>query len=181
MGSLYYLVSQLPALDSYEGRGQLPITEKSFKELCSRFLSEKDIKNLEKLSLEPSKSEESTGSQFLDKWNEKERALRFALAQVRALKMKKEAEMLPGSCTADIVQAARTAVGMDSPLSAEEYLNQYRMDTLKSLTPIDGFCVDAIYAYGLKLMLAQRMRLFDVEIGKDSYHKIYDEILGDAK
>ena len=62
MGSLYYLVSQLPALESYEGRGQLPITEKSFKELCSRFLSEKDIKNLEKLSLEPSKSEESTGS-----------------------------------------------------------------------------------------------------------------------
>lgn len=181
MGSLYYLVSQLPPLEGYDGRGQLPITEKTFKDLCSNFLSEKDQKLLESLSLEPQKEEESTGSPFLDLWYEKERNLRFALAQIRALKMKKEAEMLPSTCTADIVQAARTAVGMDSPLSAEEYLNQYRMDTLNSLTPIDGFSVDAVFAYGLKLMLAQRMKLFDVEIGKDSYHKIYDEILGDAK
>ena len=181
MGSLYYLVSQLPALESYEGRGQLPITEKSFKELCSRFLSEKDIKNLEKLSLEPSKSEESTGSQFLDKWNEKERALRFALAQVRALRMKKEAEMLPGSCTADIVQAARTAVGMDSPLSAEQFLYEYRLRLLDDLRPLDGFSIDAVYAYGLRLMLVERMRKFEVENGKASYHKIYDTILDGDK
>lgn len=181
MGAQYYLVSQLPALENYEGRGQLPLTEKSFKELASRFLDEKDKKILETLSLEPPKSEAKTGSEFLDKWNEKERNLRFALAQIRALKMKKESEMVPGSCTADIMQAARTAVGMDSPLAAEEYLNQYRMETLKTLTPLDTFCVDAVFAYGLKLMLAERMKLFDAEIGKDSYHKIYDEILGDAK
>ena len=171
----------MPALESYEGRGQLPITEKSFKELCSRFLSEKDIKNLEKLSLEPSKSEESTGSQFLDKWNEKERALRFALAQVRALKMKKEAEMLPGSFTADIVQAARTAVGMDSPLSAEQFLYEYRLRLLDDLRPLDGFSIDAVYAYGLRLMLVERMRKFEVENGKASYHKIYDTILDGDK
>lgn len=181
MGAQYYLVSQLPAIDNLEGRSQLPITEKSFKELCSRFLDKKNMKILESLSLEPPKDETSTGSAFLDKWNDRERCLRLALAQIRALKMKKESEMLPGSCTADILQAARTAVGMDSPLAAEEYLNQYRMDTLKSLTPLDGFCVDAVFAYGLKLMLAQRMKHFDRETGKDSYHKIYDEILGDAK
>ena len=181
MGSQYYLVSQLPSLENYEGRGQLPLTEKSFKELCSRFLSKKDCKILEKLSLEPPKSDAKTGSALLDKWNEKERNLRFALAQIRALKMKKESEMIAGSISADVMQAARTAVGMDSPLAAEEYLNQYRMETLKNLTPLDNFSLDAVFAYGLKLMLAERMKLFDAEIGKDSYHKIYDEILGDAK
>ena len=89
--------------------------------------------------------------------------------------------MLPAGCTADIIQAARTAVGMESPLAAEEYLNEYRMETLNSLTPLDNFCVDAVIAYGLKLMLAQRMKKFDVETGKASYHKIYDEILEESK
>ena len=180
MGKQYYLVSQLPAIENVDGRA-LPITEKYFRDLCQRFLDEKSLAILDSLSLEPPKDDAKTGSDFLDRWNDRERCLRLALAQIRALKMKKESEMLPGSCTADILQAARTAVGMDSPLAAEEYLNQYRMETLKSLAPLDNFCVDAVFAYGLKLMLAQRMKHFNREIGKDSYHKIYDEILGDAK
>ena len=89
--------------------------------------------------------------------------------------------MLPPGCTADIIKAARTAVGMDSPLAAEEFLNQYRMDTLNSLAPLDSFSVDAVIAYGLKLMLAQRMKKFDVAAGKEAYHKIYDEILEESK
>ena len=177
----YYLVSQLPNISASEGKTALPLNTEEFRELASRFISNEEKAVLEGLSLVPPMELTSTGSAFLDVWYEKERNLRFALAQIRAQKLKKDSVPLPPGCTADIISAARTAVGMDSPLSAEEYLNQYRMDTLKSLTPIDGFCVDAIYAYGLKLMLAQRMRLFDVEIGKDSYHKIYDEILGDAK
>lgn len=180
MGKQYYLVAQLPALEETEARSSLPITEKYFRDLCSRFLSEKEMKILDNLSLEPTKEEVKTGSDFLDAWNDKERCLRLALAQLRALKLKKDSDILPGTCTADIIQAARTATGMDSPLSAEEFLNEYRLNTLSLLTPIDSFCVDAVYAYGLKLMLLQRMKLFDMEKGKVSYHKIYDEILGEA-
>ena len=180
MASQYYLVSQLPAVENIESK-QLPITEKYYRDLCSRFLDEKSLKIVDSLSLEPPKKEVRTGSAFLDAWNDRERALRMALAQVRALKMKKESDPLPGSCTADVLQAARTAVGMDSPLAAEEFLNKYRMETLKSLTPIDTFSVDAVFAYGLSLMLAQRMKKFDVETGKVSYHKIYDEILEESK
>ena len=44
---------------------------------------------------------------------------------------------------------------------------------------MDNFSIDAVYAYGLKLMLVERMRKFDVENGKASYHEIYDNILGD--
>lgn len=179
MASQYYLMSQLPAIDENDSK-QLAITEKYFRDLCSRFLDEKSLKVLENLSLEPNKEEVSTGSEFLDKWNDKERCLRLALAQIRAVKMKKESTVLPGSCTADILQAARTAVGMDSPLAAEEFLNQYRMDTLNSMQPIDNFSIDAVYAYGLKLPLCQRMKLFNKEVGKVSYRKIYDEILGET-
>lgn len=180
MAKQYYLVSQLPAIENIDSK-QLPITEKYYKDLCSRFLDAKSLKIVENLSLEPPKKEEPTGSAFLDAWNDRERCLRMALAQVRALKMKKEFDVLPGGCTADILQAARTAVGMDSPLSAEEFLNKYRMEALKSLTPIDSFSVDAVFAYGIGLMLAARMKKFDVENGKVSYHKIYDEILEESK
>jgi len=174
----YYLVSQLPNISTSEGKSALPLTGNQFRELCSRFVSNDEKKNLEELSLVPPRENSSTGSVFLDTWYEKERNLRFALAQIRAQKMRKDAVSLPAGITADILQTARTSVGMDSPLSAEQFLFDYRIRLLDDLRPIDSFSIDAVYAYGIKLMLVERMRKFDTEIGKTSYHKIYDDILG---
>lgn len=177
----YYLVSQLPNISASEGKANLPLTSEGFVELCSRFVSEKEKVILQNLSLVPAKELTSTGSKFLDTWYEKERYLRFALAQIRAQKMKKDSYSLPAGCTADIVTAARTAVGMDSPLSAEQYLYEYRLRLIDDIYPMDNFSIDAVYAYGLKLMLIERMRKFQVENGKTSYHKIYDTILDGDK
>ncbi|MCQ2591500.1 MAG: DUF2764 domain-containing protein [Treponema sp.] len=176
----YYLVSQLPNVSSAEGKSALPFNTNGFKELCCRYISEKEKETLNGLSLVPPKDAASTGSAFLDVWYEKERNLRFALAQIRAQKMKKDNVSLPAGCTADIVSVARTAVGMDSPYSAEQYLFEYRIKLLEDLKPLDNFSIDSVYAYGLKLMLVERMRKFDVENGKTSYHKIYDTILGET-
>lgn len=173
----YYLVSQLPNISSAEGKTALPLNGESFRELAGRFISEDEKVILNGLSLVPPRELESTGSAFLDTWYEKERNLRFALAQIRAQKMKKDGVTLPSGCTADIVGTARTAVGMDSPLSAEQFLYDYRLRLLDELRPMDAFSIDAVYAYGIRLMLIERMRKFEVENGKTSYHKIYDEIL----
>ena len=175
----YYLVSQLPNISTTEGKANLPLNGKSFIELAGRFISEDEKITLNGLSLVPPKELTSTGSVFLDTWYEKERNLRFALAQIRAQKMKKDSIPLPPGCTTDIVNIARTAVGMDSPLSAEQFLFEYRIKLLDEIRPMDNFSIDAVYAYGLKLMLVERMRKFDVENGKASYHEIYDNILGD--
>ncbi len=179
MKEQYYLVSQLPDISSGAEKSTLPITEKYYRDLCSRFFDEKDIAVLEKLSLEPARIPEATGSAFLDKWYDFERALRYALVQVRAQKLKKDAGSIPVSITADIVQAARTAVGMDSPLSAEQYLYEFRLSVLSNLQPLDYFSVDAVLAYGIRLMLLERIRKFDKEKGTASYHQIYDTILGE--
>jgi len=176
----YYLVSQLPNISGSEGKSALPLSSSEFIELCCRFISEAEKKVVQELSLTPPRESTKTGSDFLDTWYEKERFLRFALAQIRAQKMKKDSVVLPSGCTADIVTAARTAVGMDSPLSAEQYLYDYRMKLLDELRPLDSFSIDAVYAYGIKLMLVERMRKFDMENGKSSYHKIYDTILGET-
>ncbi|MBQ1949391.1 MAG: DUF2764 family protein [Treponema sp.] len=179
MKEQYYLVSQLPDISAAGEKSTLPITEKYYRDLCSRFLDEKDLAVLNNLSLLPSRELESTGSVFLDAWYSNERALRFALAQVRAQKMKKDAGSIPVSISADIVQAARTAVGMDSPLSAEQFLYEYRLGVLNSMQPLDSFSTDAVFAYGIRLMLLERIKKFDKEKGTDSYHKIYDTILGE--
>ena len=173
----YYLVSQLPNISPSETKSNLPLNGKEFIELASRFISEAEKKVLESLSLVPPMELISTGSVFLDVWYEKERNLRCALAQIRAQKMKKDSVPLPPGCTADIISAARTAVGMDSPLSAEQFLYEYRLRLLDDLRPLDSFSIDAVYAYGIKLLLVERMKKFEVENGKTSYHKIYDTIL----
>ncbi len=173
----YYLMAQLPSFTVSDDKTELPITEEYFTELCSRFLEKDDIKTLSELSLEPPREVKLTGSAFVDAWYEKERSLRVALAQIRALNMKKKFDAAGLSLAPDAVQAARTACGMDSPLAAEQFLNQYRVSVVDNLAPLDGFCTDAVFAYGIKLKLALRMKKFNAEKGMASYHKIYDRIL----
>ena len=118
MEHLYYLVAQLPAFSvNSDSNSKLPITTEYFKDLCSRFMSSGAAKAAKSLSLEPPKKGEPTGSAFLDQWYTKERNLRFALAQVRALKMKKEAKDIPISSDGEVVQAARTATVLLAPNS----------------------------------------------------------------
>ncbi len=182
MEHLYYLVAQLPAFSvSDDNFAKLPISTEYFKDLCLRFMSEKDCENIKNLSLEPPRSEQCTGSVFLDAWYKNERNLRFALAQIRALKIKKELKDIPSISDGDVIQIARTAAGMDSPLSAEQFLNQYRLGVLDKIAPLDQFSSDAVYNYGLRLMLTERMKKFNRDEGLASYHKIYEEILGEKK
>lgn len=173
----YYLVAQLPSFVVSDDRTPLPITEAHFTELCSRFLAKDEQRILEGLSLEPPRDEARTGSKLVDAWYEHERSLRVALAQIRALNMKKKFDAGGLSLSPDAVQAARTAAGMDSPLAAEQFLNQYRVRVIDGITPLDGFSVDAVFAYGIRLKLAARMKKFSAETGMASYHKIYDRIL----
>lgn len=178
MGSQYYLVSQLPEFTVSDDRSPLPISYEYYRDLCARFLDGRSLRTLEKLSLEPPMEDSRpTGSRFVDSWNHRERSLRLALAQIRALRMKKKFSAGNVSIAPDAVQAARTASGMDSPLAAEQFLNQYRLSVIDSMRPLDGFSVDAVFSYGLRLQLAVRMKKFNAEKGMVSYHKIYDSIL----
>ena len=70
MKEQYYLVSQLPDISSE--KSTLPITEKYYRDLCSRFMTGSSLEILNNLSLEPSKLPEKTGSSFLDTWYEHE-------------------------------------------------------------------------------------------------------------
>lgn len=173
----YYLISQLPSLDSVNENSPLPISEERFLELCSHHLGKKSFNEIESLSLIPTKQSENSSSELINLWNFRERNLRFALAKIRADKMNKHSEYKDKSLPIELIKIANTATDMYNPLSAEQYLTRCRLEFLESIRPLDAFSEDYIYYFWIKLKLLDRLRKFDTEIGKSEYKNIYDSIL----
>ena len=173
----YYLISQLPSLDGISDSATLPISWDKFSELCSRFLGKKAMAELEKISLIPSRCYEKSSSELINQWNDGERRLRLALAKIRADKMKKSFDADIQGFPVWIVQTARTAVEIESPMEAEKYLNRCRLDFLEGLRPMDSFSDEFIYYYAIKLKTIERIRKFDTVSGEAAYRSIYDSIM----
>lgn len=173
----YYLISQLPSLDGLSDNVPVPITEERFYDICQRILGKKAQKELNRLSLVPSRMYETSDSAVIEAWNRNEQNLRLALGKVRADKLNKQFDSENRTFTTDLMQTVRTAVEMDSPMEAEKLLNRYRMDYLESLRPMDVFSEEFIFYYCLKLKLILRMRQFDAENGKAAYKNIYNSIM----
>ena len=173
----YYLISQLPSLDGLNENTPLPITQERFTELCFRFLGKKAQSELKKLTLVPSRNPEKSSSALIEGWNEGERSLRLALAKIRADKMNKRFDAETQSIPASFWQAARTAVEIESPMEAENFLNRCRLDFLETLRPMDSFSEEFVFYYGLKLKLVERLRQFDPENGEAAYRNIYNSIM----
>ena len=177
----YYLISQLPSLDGISENAPVPITEERFAELCERFLGKKALNEFNKLTLMPPRTPEKSASSLVEKWNEGERNLRLALAKFRADKLNKNFRDDSQTFPAELVQAARTAVDIESPMEAEKFLNKYRLEFLESLRPTDSFSEEYVYYYGLKLKLILRIRKFDAESGETAYRNIYDSVMNGEK
>jgi len=172
----YYLISQLPSLDGLSENTPLPITEERFSELCKGLLSKNAQSEFDRITLLPSRSLEKGNSALINAFNENERNLRLALCKARGEKLKKATdvdEILPAS----LLQIAKTAVEMESPMEAESFLSSYRLNFLETLRPMDSFSEEYVYYYGLKLKLILRMRQFDTESGKTAYKNIYNSII----
>jgi hypothetical protein len=173
----YYLISQLPSLDAVGENSPLPITEERFLELCTNFLGKKALEEIKKLTLLPPKDREKSSSTLINSWNDGERALRLALARLRAEKMKKSFDYEKTSEQSELIKTVKTAVEMDSPLEAEKLLNLYRLQFLEALRPMDNFSEDYLYYYGLKLKLLLYIKQFNKDAGEKAYKTIYNSIL----
>ena len=173
----YYLISQLPSLDGIHENAPLPISEERFAELCKRFLAKKTQEAIRGLTLSPPRNYERSGSSLIDHFNESERNLRFALGKIRAEKLKKPFDTENRILPAAYIKAASTAIEMENPLEAEKYLNDFRLEILETLRPVDGFSEEYIFYYGLRLKLMSRIRQFNTELGEKAYRSIYSSIL----
>jgi hypothetical protein len=163
---------------------QSTFTYGQFRETASRFLSKRDLQILDGLSITPDRSRKPTGSALVDGWYRKERALRLTLEKARAARLKRDVslsrddEEIAGAYS-DVQQIARTASAIENPLEAERYLDRARVDFLDQLRVGHFFDSDAVFAYGLTVLLHERGDKFTAEAGRESYTTIYNRILGE--
>ena len=181
MSSYYYLMAQLPGILA---NGPLPVTYFDFIQTAFRFLTPADRRILDRLSLEPPRRAVPAGSAVVDGFWRKERALRIALERLRAARLGREVHHLPEeddlvSANFDAVHAARAASSIDNPLEAERFLDLARAGFVDTLRENHFFDSDAVFAYGLMLLLRERGEKFTAEAGRASYTTIYNQILGE--
>ncbi len=175
--SEYYLVSQLPSLDGISENMSLPITEERFFELCNQVAGKRIQNEINKMTLLPSKNYEKSSSSLIENWNNGERNLRLALAKVRADKMKKSFDIENDVLSSELLKIANAAIEIESPLEAERFLNNYRLEFLESLRPMDNFSEEFVYYYGLRLKLISHIKQFDTNAGEIAYKNIYNSIM----
>ena len=181
LGDYYYLMAQLPAISR---EAPVAISFARFREVALRFLSPRDGEILERLALEPPRSVALTGSTLVDAWFAFERSLRLSLERVRAQALGRECPQSgeDGSnvyAMLDALPIARAAAAMDNPLAAERYLSAARIDFIEQSSSLRHFDSEAVFAYGLKLLLRERETSFATDTGLTEYKKIYNRILGD--
>ena len=173
----YYLMSQLPSLDGISENMPIPIDEERFLDLCDRYLSDQAKAEVQKITLVPSLTVEASPSALITAWNDAERDLRLALGKIRAEKMSKTFDTGNKTLSTELLRTATTAAEMESPLEAEKYLSQNRLNLLELLRPTDNFSEDFVNYYALRLKLLLRTRKFDTQLGETEYRNIYNSIV----
>jgi hypothetical protein len=190
----YYLVSQLP----YLIYGQtVPLSSVQFKSLCKTALRPQDAALLDWCTLDPDPealllgegkagsyrdAPRATSSPFINKWRHWERALRLNLARYRAQALGQEgaAPVDPPEDPVEVGALAKAALGLESPLEAELFLDQARWNALEAMQGFDYFGVNTIYAYLLRLLLMERRVSFNAEEGFVAYKGLYTAIMAAA-
>ena len=180
MGSIYYLLAQLPHL-MYDQKP--PMSSESFKDLARPLIDKNDMNLLDRISLDPG---EATGNKLIDDWQEWERSLRSNLAIQRAKKLDRKRpenamDTGQGSLPAAMKDASSVAVAAVTheytPLEVELYLDKERWAVIDLLSGYNYFSKNNVFAYYLKILLLERRQLFNAETGFAEYKSIYTQII----
>jgi hypothetical protein len=162
-GGYYYLVASLPHLKF----GAAPrLTPGEFLRRCAAQVSTAHYRILAEMELfqaQPAK----TGLALLDRWHDRERTLRNALASERAKRLGVEAARYPRDFRPDprLAEIARHLLALDSPLAADEELDHLRWRFLEELAFGHYFDVETLVVYLLKLRILERRARFDPVVG----------------
>lgn len=162
-GGYYYLVASLPHL---KFGAVPPLTRGQFLSRCAGQVSAahyRVLAGVERFQARPTK----TGLALLDRWHERERALRNALASARAKRLGIAAaahlrDFRPDPRLAGIAQRVIT---LDSPLAADEELDRVRWRFLEDLAFGRYFDLETLVVYLLKLRILERRARFDPVAG----------------
>lgn len=187
MSRYYYFAATLPAL---QFGASLPLSSGEFLRRARRHLSRADYKAIEGALLGPSPDEECfTGtSVLLARHNAWERALRNALAALRAGRLGRPAEAylrpalpIDEALAANASDTAQAAFKAASPLEGELAIERARWSFLDRECPFQTFDLESLVAYRLELQILERVALFLPERGEKEYREVYAAILRPAQ
>jgi hypothetical protein len=162
-GGYYYLVASLPHLRL----GAAPrLTTGQFLSRCAAQVSAahyRILAGVERFQVQPT----GTGLALLDRWYDRECALRTALAVVRAQRLGVAAAAHLRNFRQDpsLAEIAQRLLMLDSPLAADEELDRVRWRLLEELAFDHYFDLEALVIYRLKLRILERRARFDPATG----------------
>ncbi len=162
-GGYYYLVASLPHLKF----GTAPrLTPGEFLRRCAAQVSAADYRILAETELFQTRPAR-TALALLDRWHDRERTLRNALASARAKRLGVTAAGHPRDFRHDprLAEIARHLLALDSPLAADEELDRLRWRFLEELAFGHYFDVEILVVYLLKLRILERRTRFDPVVG----------------
>ncbi len=169
--SYYYLVASLP---TFPPEGPPPMSGADFLALCREHLRADDFARLERLQTETA-STPADESEFVSRWQARDIQMRNAIARHRGNRLRQDpAPFLrphPGM-DATLDKSVGDALGKDSPLERETALDRLRWTLAESLAGTDPFAADAVFAYALKLRLAERWAAMREETGRECVREL---------
>jgi len=155
MASLYYLISSLPMLVLGE---KLPITNEEFMINCSDFLLPNQHKEIQDISLVPSRDSKSRIS-VVEKWKNWEINLRNRLVKDRAIILKKDSFSFlkeERNYFSESERAAQEALAADNPRTKEMFLDKIRWKEIDNLECGHHFDLPRLALYKLRLLLCSK-------------------------
>ncbi len=173
----YYFAATLPLLN-FPAIPQIELVE--FESRCAEYLSKKDFAILQKCQLEP--TSEKSGSFVTDKFLSWDINLRNALIHLRVANndteqyLRKEADFYSEIET--IIQEVNSKT---NPLEKELAIDSARAKKIAWLGANNEFNIEYFCAYKLQLMLIEKYRVLDPEIGEKNFLSLVEQILNSSQ
>ena len=165
----YYLIASLPLLRMDEA---VPFTLDTFLATNFAQLDPDHARDLERL-----RDGDLAGCRhpFLQEWRDRETQLRNAVARARGAAGRGSAEKYLGEHAGFDVRTERVvaeAMAMDNPLQRELALDQQRWRLLDDMALTDPFGPGTLFAFAIKLRLAERWASLTVAEGEQTLNNL---------
>lgn len=157
----YYLSASLPLLVFGDPP---PLSAAAFLERCAEHLEPAHFSVMSLLL-----AGEPVGHPFGEAWMDADTDIRNAAARARATRLNRDAApMLRGQKDIRVFvrDAVAEAFAAATPLDRERALDRLRWRLLDELAGFDPFAPEAMFAYGLKLRLAEKWARLDGDAGR---------------
>jgi hypothetical protein len=173
----WYLVASLPYLRFGE---KPPVTRDAFLSACTGWLAEEDVAALREMF----EGHCSSGNAVAQRWWGGEVELRNAIVRVRAKSRGADAARFirpHEGFSLSVEKAVTDAFTRANPLEQEAELDRARWAQADELAQSEPFGFAGVFAFALKLRIAERWAGLDTAAGQTKVEELIEEVLTEGR